>query len=96
MGEWTRMKSVIQEKKKSFITGLQTGLHLHHCLHGSSNRKLADKYGLTVWLNNEIHRQVHSGNTELDIMLKRTAQRKFEELYGTREDFMKIFGKNYL
>ena len=90
------MKSIIQTQKECFITGLQTGLHLHHCLHGSSNRKLSDKYGLTVWLNNEIHRQVHNGNTELDLLLKRTAQRKFEEKCGSREEFMKIFGKNYL
>lgn len=32
----------------------------------------------------------------LDLKLKRMAQRYYENHYGSREDFIKEFGKNYL
>jgi hypothetical protein len=35
-------------------------------------------------------------NKELDLKLKEMAQRYYEENYGTREDFIKEFGKSYL
>ena len=37
---------------------------------------------------------VHNGNKTLDLTLKMIAQRKFEETY--KEEFIEIFGRNYL
>lgn len=34
-------------------------------------------------------------NKPLDLQIKQIAQREFEDTYG-HDDFMKIFGKNYL
>ena len=62
------------------------------------NRKKSDKYGLTVWLRPEYHTGeygVHSGNKTLDLELKQLAQREFEKVYG-HDEWMKVFGRNYL
>jgi hypothetical protein len=38
---------------------------------------------------------VHHGNKELDMKLKRMAQRRFEEVYPELS-FLAVFGRNYL
>lgn len=90
--------SIIQDEKRCFITGTTSGLDLHHCIHGS-NRKKADKLGLTVWLRHDIHMMLHARQKPfetLDDDLKKVAQRAYEEKIGTREDFIRDFGRNYL
>lgn len=92
------MKSVIQSEKECYICCTTKNLECHHIFHGTANRKLAEKYGLKVWLCNDHHtgsRGVHRSN-ELDEHIKRIGQKAFERTHGTREDFMRIFGKNYL
>lgn len=92
------MKSIIQKDRECFLCGSTQNLECHHLMHGSGWRKLADKYGLKVWLCAYHHRDnkqgVH-GNRELDLKLKRMAQEVFEAKHG-HEKFMKIFGRNYL
>lgn len=93
------MESVIQKEKKCFVCETTIGLECHHCLHGTANRKLAEQYGLKVWLCNEHHTgSMHSvhRNKELDDHLKKVAQRTFERVHGSRNDFRAIFGKSYL
>ena len=77
----------------------------HHIFYGSANRALSEAYGLKVYLCSMHHQYAFGNNpdaihgnptsSDTDLMLKRIAQRKFEEDH-TREDFVKIFGKNYL
>lgn len=88
------MKSIIQSEKACYICGTTIGLHEHHCIHGIANRKLADKYGLTVWLCRKHHEQVHA-DAEVDGYFKRLAQSKFEQTHS-RCAFMAVFGRNYL
>jgi len=90
-------KSIIQSRKECLFCGALSRLEKHHCIHGTANRKLAEKYGLTVWLCAEHHRGrngVHM-NMDLDRELKKLAQHYFELRY-THEEWMMIFGKNYL
>jgi hypothetical protein len=91
------MKSILQDEKKCFFTGFTTGLHEHHVFNGPL-RKKSERYGLKVWLRYDWHIQtpyaVHN-NKENDLVLKRMAQKKFEEIYG-HEKFMQEFHKNYL
>ena len=93
------MKSIIQNEKKCYLCGSTVNLENHHCIFGSGWRKLADQYGLTVWLCATHHRDnklgVHGLNKEADMVLKQLAQRTFEKKYS-HEKFMEIFGKNYL
>ena len=90
------MKSIMQRDKKCWVCGRTDGLEKHHCIHGTANRKLSERYGLTVWLCSWHHRGpegVHF-DAALDLALKRDAQKAFESKYGNR--FLAVFGRNYL
>lgn len=89
------MKSVMQSNKRCFICGKRTDLSVHHALHGTANRKLADKYGLTVYLCRECHMNLHDKGL-YDKELQQFAQRKWEANYGSREEFRQLFGKSWL
>lgn len=69
-------------------------MHQHHMLHGTANRALADKLGLWCYLCPEHHEQLHDHN-EYDIFLMQVAQGRFMKLHSY-EEWMRIFGKNYL
>ena len=91
-------KSIIQEDKVCYVTGSTLNLDCHHCIHGS-NRKKADKLGLTVLLRHDVHMALHAHQKpfqNLDNELKKVAQLAYEEKVGTREDFLRYFGRNYL
>ena len=70
----------------------------HHVMHGTANRKLAEHYGLKVYLCSYHHRTgpaaVHR-SSQTDLLLKQDAQKIFEHKYGHAK-WMEIFGKNYL
>ena len=76
------------------MCGTTRGLHEHHVIHGTLNRKNSERTGLKVWLCYEHHEHVHK-NAIADIGLKRYAQIEFEKSH-TREEFREIFGKSYL
>lgn len=71
-------------------------LEEHHVIYGSRH-KLAERYGLKVYLCSQHHRigpeAVHF-NVEIAAGLKDEAQRAFEKRFPEL-DFMKIFQKNY-
>lgn len=94
------MKSIMQTEKHCYVCGRCTGLELHHCIHGTANRRQADKYGLTVWLCADCHRGaegVHGrAGHDLDVKLKKDAQERFEAVYGDRDAFRRAFGKSWL
>jgi hypothetical protein len=73
----------------------------HHVFHGTANRRICDRYPLLKFdLCPECHRGtngVHGKDGhELNLKFKKTAQILFETHYGTREEFIKLFGRNYL
>lgn len=95
------MKSIItKDLKVCYVCGSMRDIEKHHCIHGTSGRKLATQYHLIVGLCPECHRGtngVHGKNGHtLDLELKRTAQRAWENKYGDRDKFIEIFGKSYL
>lgn len=70
----------------------------HHVFEGTANRRISEKYHLTIPLCAEHHRGtkgIHS-NKEMALHFKRKAQAIYEAQIGTREQFIKEFGKNYL
>ena len=88
--------SAIQTQKRCWVCGRVTGLERHHVL-GGPNRKWSEKYGLTVWLCREHHTGttgVHN-DRDLSLQLRQAAQVAFERDH-TREEWMRIFGRNYL
>lgn len=92
------MKSIIQREKQCLICG-SWNIEDHHIFFGNANRKQSEKYGLKVWLCPTHHRGtigVHGKDGhKLDMELKQLGQKAFEWKH-TREEFIKIFGRNYL
>ena len=91
-------KSIIQSSHECLICGDIYHLECHHIFYGNANRKWSEKFGLTCFLCH-FHHTGRDGihfNKEMDEKLKKFAQKKFEEVHGDRECFMKIFGRNYL
>lgn len=88
---------MIQTEKECYICQ-SPNVELHH-IFLSANRKLSDKYGLTVYLchyHHQDHKQGVHHNKDLMQKLHEVGQKYFEEHHGTREDFMRLFGRNYL
>ena len=95
------MKSIITDRlDRCIICGNYQGVEVHHCIHGLAKRKLADKYKLVVGLcynHHRGHNGVHGKNgSKLDLKLKKIAQSAWENKYGSREDFIHVFGKSYI
>lgn len=91
------MKSIMQDDKYCYRCGRVSGLECHHVF-GGSNRKSSSKFGLTVWLCHSCHNEPPDGvhhNAENMVALRMAGQRAFEKTH-THEEFMRIFGKNYL
>lgn len=79
------------------MCGTTQDLHSHH-IFGGPNRKWSEAYGLKVWLCARDHNMSDAGvhfNKELDNQLKQIGQAAFEDTF-INEDFLKIFGRNYL
>lgn len=82
-----------------YFTG-SPNCHRHHIFYGAY-RKKSEEYGFVIPLAQHLHEftpeSVHGNpNKGLDLKLKQMAQRYFEEHYGTREEFIQVFGKNRL
>ena len=91
------MRSIIQDERSCLICG-NPDTEEHHVFFGTANRRLSEKWGLKVYLCPEHHRGyrgVHH-NRHFDKMLKREAQLIWEEKIGSRNEFIKTFGKSYL
>lgn len=91
------MESILQIGKRCFVCGVAYGLHCHH-IYGGANRKNSEAYGFKVYLCGKHHNLSNEGvhfNKALDLQLKELCQRTFEETH-TREEFMRIIGKNYI
>lgn len=72
---------------------------VHHIFMGTANRKISDKYGYVAPLCQYHHTGTQEGvhyNKSFSLFLKQTAQAHYEANHGTREDFIKTFGKSYL
>lgn len=91
---------MIKEARCCYFCGKPYGLELHHALHGTANRKLADEDGLTAWLCKLHHYELHFGKNgyKLDMALKKAAEYKWlmDNPGKTVDDFRKRYGKDYL
>lgn len=94
------MKSIVEGKRKGtcWLCGLEGPTEEHHIFGGTRNRKLSGRYGLTVYLCPRCHRDsregVHADRGKM-LLLHRTGQRAFERSHS-RDEFVGLFGKNYL
>lgn len=93
------MKSIIpgDEPNVCFLCGIQNiYTEVHHALHGTANRKLADADGLTVHLCMNCHRKLHDQGFG-DRYLQEIAEEAWLKVYrGSITDFVKRYGKNFI
>lgn len=82
-----------------YLCGAEVHTEVHHCI-GGPNRWLSEKHGLKVDLCVSCHKfgrdAVHHNGSQKKKQLQAEAQRMFEQKKGTREEFMRIFGRNYI
>lgn len=76
----------------------RSGLQEHHVVFGSANRRLAEHWGLKVYLCLQHHTAgsfaVHN-NADIRHLLQQKAQEIFEEQYS-HQLWMQVFGRNYI
>ena len=92
-----RVKSILVDDMEQCMLCGAPNPHVHHVFCGP-NRKWSEKYKLTVPLCYLHHNGSNAGvhfDKCLDLALKEMAQRRFKEEYPD-ENFVAIFGKNYL
>lgn len=92
------MNSILQDKKECYLSRRADGLHRHHIYFGPGLRKISEDNGFWVWLSPEWHNMSGSGvhfDRALDLRLKRECQQAFERTH-TREEFIRLVGRNYL
>lgn len=102
------MKAHIDSDEKGFCYRCgRAGKTEKHHIFGGANRKLSEKYGLTVHLCHECHNEPPNGahfSKETADWLHRIGQQAFEvnrfkegaTWEEARAEFLQIFGKNYL
>lgn len=92
-------KSIMQEERKCLICGEINNLHRHHIFFGTANRRKSELFGCWCFLCAGHHNATDFGvhfDRHFDLELKQLCQEKWEETYGTREEFIQEFGRNYL
>lgn len=95
-----KLQSVLtDDMDHCYFTGCNR-IERHH-IFGGSNRNRSEKYGFVVPLRPDLHPngahvQWDAKMKAIDISLKQLAQFYFEQYYGSRQDFIREFGKSYL
>lgn len=92
-------KSIISNEPSCIVCQTTENLHKHHVFYGTANRKISEREGCWVYLCARHHTGSEVGvhfNSVFDTRLKQTCQKKWEELNGSRTDFIKLFGKSYI
>lgn len=91
------MKSILQTDRVCWVCGSPYVVE-HHCFEGTGKKRQSEKFGLKIYLCGKHHNASNEGvhfNKELENRIKQYAQREFEKTH-TREEFIRIFKRNYL
>ncbi len=67
----------------------------HHLIYGNPRRIYSDHFDLVRKLCMDCHDELHKRNPQLAENYKRIAEEDFLERWGSREEFIKIFGRSY-
>jgi hypothetical protein len=94
-----RLTSVFTDDMDSCIFTGSNCVERHH-IFGGSSRVMSEQYGFVVPLRPDLHPNgVHANpkhSKEIDDHLKQMAQEYYEDHYGSRESFIRAFGRSYL
>ena len=91
------MRSIIQTDDKCFLCHMAYGTDTHH-IFGAANRKFSEEDGLKIRVCRTCHDAIHFSDRsgEIQQKLHQLGQMKWEDKYGSREEFMKRYGRNWL
>lgn len=93
-----KLFSVLADDLEHCIVTGSSQVEIHHVFNGP-NRSLSEKYGFLIPLRPDWHNfkpySIHM-DQEFDNSWKRYAQQYYETNIGSREDFIREFGKSYL
>ena len=86
--------------RKCYIKGCTSNIQeSHHIFYGHPNRKISERLGyktdLCIYHHKDYLVGIHGKNKQLDLELKQKYQKIFEET-KTRQEFISLFGRNYL
>ena len=94
-----RLKSVFTEDMDVCIFTGSPYVERHH-IFGGFNRNRSEQYGFVVPLRYDLHPNSARADgryaKDIDTHLKQKAQEYYEENIGTRDDFIREFGRSYL
>lgn len=93
------MKSILVDDLEHCIFCHNPNVEIHHVFFGSANRSISDRYKLVVPLCNKHHtgsKDCPHQNRIIDLSMKSWGQAVYEKEIGTRDQFIKEFGRNYL
>jgi len=90
----------IMPKSPLYEIERRSNLKRHEVFFGAKQRQLSIKYGLVIFLTNEMHNMSDKGihfDKDFDDKVKKIGQKAFMKYYHkTKEEFRKIFGKSYI
>ena len=92
----SRVSIITDDLEHCYICG-SPDVEIHH-IFGGANRKNSERYGLIVPLCHRHHNEPPNGvhhNAYQMRKMHELGQRRFETV-ASREEFMRIFGRNYL
>lgn len=79
-----------------FICKSVGAVEVHHCFHGTANRRLAEKDGLLVNLCPDCHRSLHDRGLYDDLLME-IAEAAWLDYYDKDvQEFIARYGKNYI
>lgn len=90
------MKSILQTEKVCWRCG-NPNVHKHH-IYFAGNRQVSEENGFWIWLCPVHHNMSDFGihfDKGFDEEVKKRCQMEYEKTH-TREEFMKLIGRNYL
>ena len=91
-------KLILGTPEECYVCGSRQGLERHH-IYAGTRRKISEKYGACVTLCHECHQGKYGahGIGKLDFWLKAAAQESLmAENDWDIDDFIRVFGRNYL
>lgn len=93
------MQTILSDDTVCLVCGTPLHLHKHHVYGGRGRRELSERYGCWCYLCAYHHNMSSHGihyDPALDLRVKAECQRRWEKRFGSREDFIRTFGKSYL
>jgi len=93
-----KYESIFGDFDTCYITGAKkpyAAIHVHHVF-GSANKTNSEKYHFLIALRADWHDLADYGihqNRELDLKIKRMCQDYWLKYYGTKEEFIAVFGR---